>query len=531
MGLMPGILLGSRPVLWHNQSMSLHKIALIDIGSNSMRLEIVAIRGGDFWTVARYKSSARIASGMYPSFIITPEAIERACAALRDFRKRIALHQVEELRCVATSAVRDARNRDEVLSRLSASLEEPVEILDGEQEGLYSCLGVQNGFDRGDALVFDIGGGSAELIDLQGQRPGTVLTLPLGAVRLSEMFFENRGRPSPAEWKRMERHIASVLEESGLFTRPFPGLVGVGGTARQLARISQKLRSYPFHPDIHHYEIPSREVARIAKRIGRRLTPEQARTFNIGADRSDILPAGMAVISAITVLSRAPVLTFSHYGLRQGLFMEHYQKTVGMEEGPVSRATLRRIARRYGRIRDSKPFRDTLHELLRLLIPSGLPSERLLLLCDMLGTLALLPVFHNPSPNTRELWDLLLHGDLPGLSQRDRLLCGLILCQTEERPGRQKKKGHPYLRHLNKEDQRLLGILTPLLALARDILLASGGRSATLSYRTPVLRILPPDHEESDESLSLAMTESRDLGLGHPLSIQWFSAPEAAHES
>ena len=528
---MPGTLLGSRPDLWHNQSMSLHKIALIDIGSNSMRLEIVAMRGGDFWTVARYKSSARIASGMYPSLTITPEAIERASRALTDFRKRIALHQADELRCVATSAVRDARNREEVLSRLSASLEAPVEILDGEQEGSYSCLGVQNGFDKGGALVFDIGGGSAELIDLHGHHPRKILTLPLGAVRLTEMFFENRGRPSQAEWKRMERHIASVLEESGLFTRPFPALVGVGGTARQLARISQKLRSYPFYPDIHHYEIPSREAARIVKRTGRRLTPEQARTLNIGADRSDILPAGLAVISAITSLSGAPVLTFSHYGLRQGLFMEYYQKTEGGEEGPVSRNTLRRIARRYGRIRDSKPLRDTLHELLRLIFPSGLPSGRLPLLCDMIGTLALLPVFHNPSPNMRELWDLLLHGDLPGLSQRDRLLCGLILSQTEDRSGRPKKKGHPYLRHLNKDDQRLLGILNPLLGLARDILLASGGDSATLSYRTPVLRVLPRDLEESDESLSLSSTESRDLGLGHPLSVQWFSEAGTGRES
>ncbi len=514
-------------MLWHNQAMSLQKIALIDIGSNSMRLEIVAIRGGDFWTVARYKSSARIASGMYPSLLITPEAIERACQALGEFRRRIGLHQAEEVRCVATSAVRDAKNRDEVLQRLSASLSGEVEVLSGEQEGRYSCLGVQNGFDQPDALVFDIGGGSAELIDLRDNRPRKILTLPLGAVRLSEMFFENRGRPTPAEWKKMERFITTTLEESGLFDRPFPALIGVGGTARQLARISQKIRSYPFFPDIHHYEIPAREVARITKRTGRRLTPEQARTFNIGADRADILPAGLAVISTITSLSGAPILTFSHYGLRQGLFMEFYHKANAIEEGPVGRATLRRLTRRYGRIRDSKPLRETLHELLKLLLPASLQSGRLLLLCDMMGTLALLPVFHNPSPNTRELWDLLLHGDLPGLSQRDRLLCGLILCQTEDRTGRAKKKAHPYLRHLTKEDQRLLGLLSPLLGLARDILLSSGGEEAALSYRAPVLRVMPHDLEESDESLSLLSTESREIGLGHPLSVQWFSEPKS----
>jgi len=148
----------------------------------------------------------------------------------------------------------------------------------------------------------------------------------------------------------------------------------------------------------------------------------------------------------------------------------------------------------------------------------------------MIGTLALLPVFYNPSPNTRELWDLLLHGDLPGLSQRDRLLCGLILCQTEDRTGRAKKKGHPYLRHLTKEDQRLLGLLSPLLGLARDILLSSGGEEAALSYRAPVLRVMPRDLEESDESLSLLATESREIGLGHPLSVQWFSEPKRPPE-
>ncbi len=504
--------------------MSLQKFAFIDIGSNSMRLEIVAVRGDDFWTVARQKSSARIASGMYPSLVITSAAVERACQALEGFRKWIAFHQVESVRCVATSAVRDARNREEVLTRLSTALKGPIEVLDGEKEGWYSCLGVQNGFDQPDALLFDIGGGSAELIDLHKGHPRTILTLPLGAVRLTEMFFENRGRPTPAEWKRMERYLSATLEETSLFTHPYPALIGVGGTARQLARISQKLRAYPFYPDIHHYEIPVREIARIAKRVGRRLTSEQAREFNIGADRADILPAGLGVISAIAALSGSPVLTFSHYGLRQGLFAEHFMNHEDKEEeGPVARATLRRITRRYGRLRDSKPLRDILHSLHVSLFPAPLQNERVRLLTDMIGTLAYLPIFHVSAPNTRELWDLLLHGDLPGLSQRDRLLCGLVLTNGDDRPSRAKKKTHPYLRHLTREDQRLLGILGPTLGLARDILLASNGRAATLDYRAPVLKVIPPGFAEADVALSLSKTESRDLGLGHPLSIQWFT--------
>ena len=514
--------LGRNITLWHNGLMSLEKIAIIDIGSNSMRLEIVSVRGDDFWTVARYKAAARIASGMYPGLVITPEAIDRGCRALRYFSRWIALHQADSVRCVATSAVRDALNQQEVVSRLTEALGRPIEILHGDREGWYSYFGVRNGFDEPEALIFDIGGGSAELIDVHKGKPQKILTLPLGAVRLSEMFFSNRSRPTASEWKKMESFILKNLEDSGLFDKDYPTLIGVGGTTRQLARMSQKIRKYPFYPDIHHYEIAIRDLSKLFKRVGRRLTAEQARTFNIGADRADILPAGLAVVAAIAHLSRAPGLTFSHYGLRQGLFMEYFLKKKENEAGHKAEESIRRIARRYGRYRDSRLLRQMIRNLVALLLPAQFQNRRISVLSEAIGAFAFLPVSFSSLPNTREMWSLLLHGELPGFSQKDRLITGLVLTLREDGTNKAKKRSHPYLRHLGNEDLKILKILSQVSSLAVEIVCESEGQGASFSYRTPVLHIVCPSSDLPEEHFSLTRTEERDLGLGHPVSIQWF---------
>ena len=513
--------LGRLRLLWHNQPMSLEKIALIDIGSNSMRLEIVAVRGDDFWTVARYKSSARIAAGMYPSLEILPEAIERAERGLKDFAGRIAFHRTDVVRCVATSAIRDAKNREMVLRRLTSSLGSSIEVLEGEREGWYSFHGVKNGFDLRDGLIFDIGGGSAEIIDVEDDLPRRILTLPLGAVRLSESFFSNRARPTAAEWKRLERYIAETLENSGMFNRPYPTLTGVGGTARGLARISQKLRKFPFFPDIHHYEVLSREIPHLSKKIGKHLSSEQARVLGVAPDRADILPAGIAVIAAIVRLSRAPSLTFSHYGLRQGLFMEYFRQNQEAEE-PIFAETLHRLSRRYGRPRDLRPLKDTYSTIVAGLLPPSVGPQRTRILTHTIGTLDHLPILHTAIPNQRALWDLLLHGELPGISQKDRLLIGLVLCQADDR-GRSKKKPHPYLRHLSKSDQKILSIMTSALILARKAVILHAGESPTISIRPALIRILPPGSDESLPDLRLEKTESLDMSTGTPVSVQWFT--------
>lgn len=123
--------------------MSLEKIAIIDIGSNSMRLEILARRGSDYWLVEKQKETARISSGMYNETTITRESLERAKLALEKFSSLIAFHRADHIRCVATSAVRDAKNQADVLELLGSNLPYKIEVLSGEEEAFYSYFGVK----------------------------------------------------------------------------------------------------------------------------------------------------------------------------------------------------------------------------------------------------------------------------------------------------------------------------------------------------------------------------------------------------
>ena len=118
--------------------MGLEKIAIIDIGSNSMRLEILARRGSDYWLVEKQKETARISSGMYNETTITRESLDRAKLALSKFSSLIAFHRADYIRCVATSAVRDAKNQSDVLEALEADLPYKIEVLSGEEEAFYS---------------------------------------------------------------------------------------------------------------------------------------------------------------------------------------------------------------------------------------------------------------------------------------------------------------------------------------------------------------------------------------------------------
>ena len=310
--------------------MSLEKIAIIDIGSNSMRLEILARRGSDYWLVERQKETARISSGMYNETTITRESLERAKLALEKFSSLIAFHRADHIRCVATSAVRDARNQAQVIETLEGTFPYKIEVLSGEEEAFYSYFGVKNSLDLEDGIVFDVGGGSTECISVRKGQMETVCTLPLGAVRLTELFFRKNQSPTAREWKKLEKHIDRVLSEApSSLVSSVPRLVGVGGTVRQIARISQRLQKYPLYPIVHQYVVEKREMDRIMASVREMTLTQRSEVLGIPRDRADILPAGILLISHILDLFRNDSLTVSQQGLRYGLFMEYYRGGAG----------------------------------------------------------------------------------------------------------------------------------------------------------------------------------------------------------
>ncbi|MHB1605865.1 MAG: Ppx/GppA phosphatase family protein [Leptospirales bacterium] len=510
--------------------MGLEKIAIIDIGSNSMRLEILARRGADYWLIEKQKETARISSGMYNETMITPASLERAKAALTRFSSLISYHRVDYVRCVATSAVRDAKNQSAVLKSLTDVFPYKIEVLSGDDEAFYSFFGVRNSIEMTDGLVFDVGGGSTEFIRVEGGRMESVCTLPLGAVRLSEMFFRKNGSPTSSEWKKLEKHIERILSQTPSSIIPtVPHTVGVGGTVRQLARISQRSLKYPFYPLVHQYSMTRKEVERIVSLVRENPVSQRSESLGVPKDRSDILPAGVLLISKIMDFARSETLTVSQQGLRYGLFMEYCLGGRGKNVENPAQTTIQRIARKYGRYRDSKTQRKLIVSFGKLLFPElfSIPHERTLL--SAVGTLSNTPLYYHSVNDTMNIGTLFLEEDLQGFSHQDRILIGLSLIRSRE-PVEQdfRKNLKPFSELLSTEELKKVTLYARLCRLTRESILFTNGRTPLLSYSDPYLVIADPgegrDHGTPEPLL--VQTVEKELGKGRPVMIKWMRYQE-----
>ncbi len=510
----------------------IRKAAIIDIGSNSMRLEIFAIRGKDWWLLERHKSPARISMGMYDNQTIKTASIERARNALALFADQIAFHSIKNVRCAATSAIRDAVNQQEVLDILSSVVPFPIEVLSGEEEAFYSYFGVRTSIDIRDGLVFDVGGGSTEIIRIQNGKHVATTTLPLGAVRLSESFFKKPGSPSESEWKRLERHIDTILRESDILGKDLTKLiVGVGGTVRQLARISEKKEHFPLIPQVHQYTLSKNQVDKILLEIRKTSLENRVALFGVAKDRADILPAGILIISRILEGSRCPVLTISQNGLRHGLFMEEF---LGNREPPtqdVFKSTISRLANRYGSFDDSKTFRKVMNLLYETIHPESPVDRDTRKLLRAVGALAQSSLAFRPNNDT-ESASLLLKEESSGLSPHERILLFLTLSQirTQSDITTRKSVRSLYL-SLSSRDQGLMVLFSRLAKLTREILLFTSGEIPDLSYAEPHLTIRDIRTEASDAIERLVLTKEVELEKGRPVILLWMRVEENNSQS
>ncbi len=505
--------------------MGLEKIAIIDIGSNSMRLEILARRGSDYWLVEKQKETARISSGMYNEYTITPQSLERAKSALSSFASLIAYHHVDHVRCVATSAVRDAKNQAQVIESLSSLFPYKIEVLSGDDEAFYSFFGVRNSLMLADGLVFDVGGGSTELIRVSEGKMESLCTLPLGSVRLSETFFRKIGSPTMSEWKKLEKHIERILSEApNNIVLPTNCTIGVGGTVRQLARISQRSLKYPLYPAVHQYTMGKKEVERITALVRNATVSNRVESMGVPKDRADILPAGLLIISKIMDYVRSDTLVVSQQGLRYGLFMEYCLGGRDRIIGDLSRATLRRIVRKYSRFRDSRMQRKLLLTFGLSLFPEIFSDRRARTLLYALGTLTITPLYYHPVTDTENISSLFMEEDLQGFTHQERILLGLSLIRSRELVEQEFKKNlKPFIDLLSSEEMKRVTLFSRLARLTREALLFTRGRIPSVSFSDPHLMIAdPPDETEHGYSESiLVKTVEREIGKGRPVVIKW----------
>jgi exopolyphosphatase/guanosine-5'-triphosphate,3'-diphosphate pyrophosphatase len=303
------------------------RFGAIDIGSNSIRLLVAEIGDGRHWsgpieTVARAGEVCRLGRGLTESGRIAEDLAERAGEISREFARRARSLNAVHVLAGATAALRSASNGAEVAERIGARAGLPVRILNGEQEAqlVYRSvvLGLGSRARETQSVVFDLGGGSTEVVSGVGMQSGRWNSLPFGAVSLTERLL-HEDPPEPAALEQARTQIASELMH-GCASLPERAsmLAGVGGTVTVLASIDRGLSDYDPAALEGWWIERGRALASIDHLV--RASQEERRRLPImGEGRADIIGAGALVVEALLRRFDAPGLVCSTQGLRYGL--------------------------------------------------------------------------------------------------------------------------------------------------------------------------------------------------------------------
>ncbi|HET7376850.1 MAG TPA: Ppx/GppA family phosphatase, partial [Anaerolineae bacterium] len=314
------------------------KIGIIDLGSNNSRLIIMAYTPGvAFQLIDQLRERVRLSAGMGAENILRPEPMERTIRLLKVFRKLCEANGIDSIVATATSATRDATNQAEFLTRVQNEAGLTMRVLTGTEEAYYGYLGAVNSLSFQNGLVIDIGGGSMELGRVQDRKLHQTASLPLGAVRLTETFLRS-DPPKRGDIRMLDRYIDAMLSTlSWLKPKSAGTLVGLGGTARTLAKIDQKRRKYPLDR-VHGYSVSLASIENILHDLEQMTLSEREKVAGLSKDRADVFIGGTIALTRLMHQAGYHEMIVCGQGLREGLFYEQFVKESGTALVPNVRA-------------------------------------------------------------------------------------------------------------------------------------------------------------------------------------------------
>jgi exopolyphosphatase/guanosine-5'-triphosphate,3'-diphosphate pyrophosphatase len=296
------------------------RVAAIDCGTNSIRLLIADITGDNFKEVLRTMEIVRLGQGVDQNKAFHPDAIDRTLSAVRLFKDQIAGKGVEKIRFCATSATRDATNRNLFIDGVREILGIEVEVIPGEEEAELSFIGATKELRQSDApfLVVDIGGGSTEFV-FGNEKVDFAKSVNIGCVRISERHL-NTQPPSMAQIAQaiVDIDIAITQAAAVVPITTAKTLVAVAGTATTVAAAALELTDYDRHM-IHLSRISASNVHKVAASFQSMNKDQIASLGFMHPGRVDVITAGSLVLSRIMAATGASEFVASESDILDGM--------------------------------------------------------------------------------------------------------------------------------------------------------------------------------------------------------------------
>jgi exopolyphosphatase / guanosine-5'-triphosphate,3'-diphosphate pyrophosphatase len=402
------------------------RLAVIDMGSNSWRLVVYGYEPRSWWALTdEIREATRVGEHMGEERMLKPEPMDRALHTAAVFAAFCRAAGVEDVDAVATSAIRDAVNRDELLEAIRARTGLSVRVVSGEEEARYGYLALANSTTLSDGFGLEMGGGSVQFMRLEGRRLAASESLPLGSVNMSEAFLPGEKAPAKA-MKALRRHVAGRLEAIDWWAGG-GRLAGVGGTIRNLAAAAQKRMDFP-DVEVQGVELRREALEELVELLASKPASKRGSVRGVKPDRADVILGGALVLATCMDEGGFDVLEVSEAGLREGVFFERILGDPPLVPD-VRRGSVENLAHRYGAggAHDLHVARLSL-QLYDGLAGAGLhepePSDReLLWAASLLHDIGMTIDYDD---HHRHSHYLILHAGLPGFTPRELVLIALI---------------------------------------------------------------------------------------------------------
>lgn len=455
-------------------------IAALDIGTNSFHMVIARAVSNGFEVITREKETVRIGHGAGEMKELDSEAIDRGVACLGRMRHLAESHGAE-IRAVATSAIREARNRSDFVKRAKKEAGISIETISGIEEARLIHLGVLHGIGNHEdsMLVCDIGGGSTEVVIGNGDEMLLARSFKIGAVRLTDRFFGSATlHPSAVPSCRAFVKSTLMILQSEVQALGFDLAVCSSGTAETVARIIQKKSGQPEPTSMNRFQFTGQDVADVVTDLAQCSTvDERQEKFGIDRKRAEIILAGAIILEAIADTYGISTFMFSDYALREGVLIDTLQRQGAGPENTSGDASMRSVRLLAERCDDRPEHSENVARIAVSLfdaLKSHLdvdPDDRRLL--EYAALLANVGVVISHSKHHLHSYYVIRNSELVGLADRDiEIIAQVARYHRKGLP----KDDHPEFARLGDADKHRVEVLAGILRVAVGLDRTQDGR-------------------------------------------------------
>lgn len=301
----------------------MERFGVIDLGSNSVRLNIVQVYdNGAYNLLDQAKVMVRLSENLQGDHKLKAEPMERTIHAVKLFQKLLNTYEVKAVNAVATAAVRMATNGQEFLERVKRETGVEFHVISGQEEAYYDYLGAVNTIDLNNYVMIDIGGGSTEIGWVENRQLKESVSLPFGSVILTEAFMSQESRAEGL--RQAENFVVEAMKKLNWLKKAkgYP-VVGMGGVVRTLGKMDKQKKKYPAI-SLHNYQLSLKETQQLIKKLADSSPQEIGQLPGASKERADILGPGVIPLKVLMELIDSEQFIVSGNGLRDGLFFETY---------------------------------------------------------------------------------------------------------------------------------------------------------------------------------------------------------------